>query len=178
MSLFTVTIIIAIALLIKGLVWLACPEWSQRRWHSILRSRVAGLVVFGLAGLWFLWNVAHLGEADFGQYKNWLLLIFGAAMLGAFFYLKDYLVIRGLSVLELLLAKVILDVAYMQPPAGRLFLVAFVYVVIIQALYFATVPYRMRDFLNWLFASRLRIKQFALGFIAYGLVLVGAACTY
>lgn len=178
MSLFTVTIIIAIALLIKGVVWLAFPEWAETRWHSILRSPIAALIVFGLAGFWFLWNVAHLGEADFGQYKNWLLLIFGAAMVGAFFYLRDYLVIRGLSVIELLLAKVILDVAYMQPPVGRLFLVAFVYVVIIQALYFAALPYKMRDFLNWIFASKSRIKQFSFGFIAYGLVLAGAAFTY
>lgn len=178
MSLFNVTIIIAIALIAKGVVWLAFPQWAERQWQYILRSPAAAVIVFGLAGLWFLWNVAHLGEADFGQYKNWLLLIFGASILGSFFYLKDFLIVRGLSVLELLLAKIVLDIAYMQPPLGRLFLVVFVYLIIIQALYFAVFPYKMRDFLNWLFESKTRIKQFSFGFIAYGLVLAGAALTY
>lgn len=178
MSLFTVTIIVAIALLTKGIVWLMFPEWTERRWRSILRSPIAALIFFGAAGLWFLWNVAHLGEADFGEYKFWLILIFGAAIVGSFFYLKDFLVIRGVSILELLLAKLVLDVAYLQPPLGRLFLVGFVYLVIIQALYFAALPYKMRDFLNWIFASKSRIKQFSFGFIAYGLILACAAFTY
>lgn len=178
MSLFTTTIIIAIALIIKGLVWLMCPEWTNRMWHLILRNTAAAVIVFGLSGLWFLWDVAHLGEADFGQYKNWLLLIFGAVIIGSFIYLKDFLLVRGLAVLELLIAKIVLDIAYMQQPLGRLFLVTFIYLVIIQALYFATFPYKMRDFLNWIFTSKSRIKQLSFGFIVYGLVLVGAAFTY
>lgn len=159
-------------------MWLACPEWTNRQWHLILRSPAAGWIVFGLAGLWFLWDIAHLGEADFGEYKNWLLLIFTAVIVGSFFYLKDFLVVRGLSVLELLLAKVVLDIAYMQPPLGRLFLVSFVYLVIIQALYFAALPYKMRDFLSWIFAAKSRVRQFSFGFIVYGLILLGAAFTY
>lgn len=178
MSLFTTTIIIAIALIIKGLVWLTCPEWTNKMWHRVLRNTTIAAIVFGLASLWFLWNIAHLGEADFGQYKSWLLLIFGAVIVGSFLYLKDFLIVRGLTVLELLIAKVILDIAYMQPPLGRLFLVTFIYLIIIQALYFATFPYKMRDFLKWIFTSKSRIKQFSLGFILYGLILVGAAFTY
>lgn len=178
MSLFTVTIIIAIALLIKGTVWIALPTFTEKVWNAILRSPIAALIVFGAAGLWFLWDIAHLGEADFGQYKIWLLLIFGAVIISSFFYLKDFLVIRGLSVLQLLLSKVILDIAYMQPPLGRLFLVSFIYLVIIQALYFAALPYKMRDFLNWIFAAKSRVLKYSLGFVAYGLILIGAALTY
>lgn len=178
MSLFIVTVIIAIALIAKGIVWFCFPQGVDRLTHWALRSPILGVVTFGIAGLWFLWIIAHLGEADFGEYKNWLLLIFGAVVLGSFFYLKDFLFVRGLAILELLIAKFLLDVAYMQEPLGRLFLVVFTYLLIIQALYFAALPYKMRDFFNWAFASNTRIKQFALGYIVYGLILVGAAFLY
>ena len=178
MSLFTVTIIVAIALLVKGFIWFIFPKWTERTWNLFLRSSVAAVIIFGLAGAWFLWNIAHLGEADFGQFKNWLLLIFGAVIVGSFIYLKDFLVVRGISVLQLLIAKFILDVTYMQQAPGRLLLVGLTYVMIVQALYFAALPYKMRNFLNWLSKSPSRIKVFALGFIAYGLLLVVAAFTY
>lgn len=178
MSLFTATIIIAIVLIAKGLVWLTFPKWADKMRQVFLRSTKASIIIFGIASVWFLWNVAHLGESDFGQYRGWLLILFGLVAVGSFVYLKDFLAVRGLAILLLLISNVLLDAAYMQPPLSRLFLVALVYVMIIQALYFGAVPYKMRDFSDWIFSRKLRVKQFAIGFIAYGLVLTVAAFTY
>lgn len=178
MTLFTATLIIAIALIAKGLIWFSLPEQVNKTYTSMLRSPMASYLFFGLATIWVLWEVAHLGEADFGEYRTWLLIIFGAVAVVAFISLKDFLIVRAWSILELLIAKVLLDAAYMEPPLGRLFLVVFSYLLIIQALYFAAVPYKMRDFVNWIFSQRARVKQFASAFILYGLLLFAALFTY
>ncbi len=178
MSLFTATLIIAIALIAKGLIWFSLPEQVGSTYTSMLRSPLASYLLFGLASIWVLWNVAHLGEADFGEYRIWLLLLFGAVAIVAFISLKDFLVVRAWAILALLIAKVLLDAAYMEPALGRLFLVVFSYIIIILALYFAAVPYKMRDFTNWIFAKKSRVKQFASGFIIYGLFLFAALFTY
>lgn len=178
MTLFTATLVIAIVLILKGLIWLGFPESVHKAYTVFLRSSMASYILFGLASAWFLWDVAHLGESDFGQYRNWLLLLFGAVALASFLYLKDFLMVRGWAILALLIAKVLLDAAYMQPQLGRLFLVIFAYLLILEALYFGAVPYKMRDLSHWIFAKKSRINQFALGFIAYGILLIGATFTY
>lgn len=178
MTLFTATLIIAIALIAKGLIWFSLPQQVNKTYTAFLRSPVASYLFFGLATIWVLWEVAHLGEADFGEYRNWLLAIFGAVAVVSFLYLKDFLMVRGWAILSLLIAKVLLDAAFLQAPLGRLFLVIFSYLLILQALYFAAVPYKMRDLINWIFAKNSRVKQFACGFLLYGFLLLGALFTY
>lgn len=178
MTLFTATLIIAILLIAKGLIWLSLPEQVNKTYTMMLRSKTASYLFFGLASIWVLWEVAHLGEADFGEYRNWLLGIFGAVAIVSFIYLTDFLMVRGWAILSLLIAKVLLDAAFLQVPLARLFLVVFSYLLILQALYFAAVPYKMRDFTQWIFAKKLRVKQFACGFLIYGFLLIGALFTY
>lgn len=178
MSLFTITIIVALIFIAKGLIWYLAPTWTDHFWRATLRNSTVAYITFGLASLWFLWEVAHLGEADFGQYKNWLFVIFAAIAVCSFLFLKDFLAVRGLAILQLLISKYILDIAYMQEPLSRLFLVSLVYVLILEALYFGALPFRLRDFLNWVFISKSRINKFAIAFIAYGVILLGAAFTY
>lgn len=178
MTLFTATLVIAIFLILKGVIWISFPKRVQEAYTFILRSSMVSYILFGLASIWVLCNIAHLGESDFGQYRHWLLLLFGAVALGCFLYLKDFLMVRGWAILALLIAKILLDAAYMQAPLGRLFLVVFAYLLILEALYFGAVPYKMRDLTHWIFAKRSRINQFALGFITYGILLIGATFTY
>lgn len=178
MTLFTATLIIAIALIAKGLIWFCFPQQVNKTYTVFLRSPITSFLFFGLASIWVLWEVAHLGEADFGEYRNWLLLLFGGVAIVSFIYLRDFLMVRGWAILSLLIAKVLLDAAFLEPPVSRLFLVVFSYFLILQALYFAAVPYRMRDIINWIFAKNSRVKQFAGGFLLYGILLLGALFTY
>lgn len=178
MTLFIATLLVGLALTVKGIILLSNPDWGRQGNDKILRSHTAGYIIFGLAGAWFLWHITQLGEADFGEYKQWLFILFTAVIIGAFKYLKDFLFVRGWAVLVLLLAKVFLDAAYMQEPWTRLFLVGFIYALILMALYFGTVPYKMRDLTNWFFAYRKRVQGIAIGCIAYGVLLTTVAFFY
>lgn len=153
---------------------LASPE-RLRLCQGALRAPWARAVFWGGALVWFLIKVLQLGEADYGQYRNLLFALFGTAGVMAFFVVPDFLAVRGLAVLMLLGANVLLDAAFMQEPLSRLFLVSMVYVWIVGALYVGALPFRLRDGLEWLQdrSGWARALGTALG--AYGVLLLGAS---
>lgn len=143
-----------------------------------LRSFPVTLIIMSMAGSWFLYNVIRLGVADFGNYKEFLFIFFLGIGFFAFFHARDFLAVRGGAVLVMLLAKVLLEAAYMQEPRSRLFMVGFVYLCVVAALYLGTVPYRLRDFFDWLFAKEKRAKLLGYFFGLYGIFLCGIAFAY
>ena len=178
MSLYTATLSSAAVLLLIGVLLLWNSPALQKFAHSWPRSKGAAIVLMVLAGAWFLRHVSNLEDADFGKYKT--LLFFGFLLVGllSFWYLPDFLAVRGLGILLLLSAREILWAAYMQEPQSRLFLVSLVYVVIILTLYVGASPYRLRDFNNWLYESINRPRVLGGFLFAYGLLLAGVAHNY
>lgn len=175
-----------LATLLTGLVLLTVGGWFLWNGPQVrpatfawLRSTPAAVVLFGGAAVWFLWYIAHLGKADFGDYKQLLLLLFGVTALGSFFFVKDFLPVRGLAVLILLCARPLLDAAYMQfDHPQRLLLVVAVYVAIVIALIIGATPYRLRNFFNWLFRENARVRGLGGILAGYGAVLFVVAFTY
>ena len=151
---------------------------SAQTVQAFPRSATAAYILLGAAAVWFLYKVTQLGPADFGQYKNLLFALFLVVAVGSFYYVPDFLAVRGLAALILLTAGVLLEAAYMEQPTARLFLVSFVYLAIVAALILGANPYKMRDFLEWLYKKELRPRVFGGIFAAYGLLLLGVALTY
>ncbi|KXU38094.1 hypothetical protein AXK11_01255 [Cephaloticoccus primus] len=179
MSLTLATLIPAALLLGLGLALLSgraivaalCKQWP--------RSSAAALLLFGGAALWFLYKVWHLPEADFGSHRTLLAIGFGAIAALSFKYVPDFLAVRGVAILVLLGASPLLDAAYMKYELPqRLFLVSLVYLAIALALYLGAVPYRLRDFFEWLFGRPARSRVFGAMLAAYGALLVFVATTY
>lgn len=178
MSLFAATVLTGLFLLSIGGLLLWKDASTGRLVKLSLRSFPVTVVSMGLGSGWFLYLVAHLGESDFGKYKEVLFLFFFAIALLSFFFVRDFLAVRGGAIITLLMARALLDAAYMEEPQSRLFLVSFVYVCIVLALYLGTVPYKLRDFLDWLFARTTRSRLFASILTLYGLLLCGVAFGY
>jgi hypothetical protein len=179
MTLFTATLLTALVLLGKGVALLLNPPGLEAKLKALPRSAVVSYITLGIGGAWFLWKIAHLPEADFGNYSNWLLMLFGVVIVGSFLWVKDFLAIRGAAILMLLIANEWLKLAFAQYDVPqRLLLVSFVYFCIILAIFVGTVPFRVRDFLNWLFAANSRVRILGIGLVVYGLVLLVTAFTY
>ena len=160
MSLFLATLLTGLFLIAFGGHFLWQGMRSEAAAKAFPRSKAAAYLLLGGATAWFLYKVTQLGPADFGQYKNLLFLLFLGTALGAFYFVPDFLAVRGLAAMILLTAGALLDAAYLQDPATRLFLVSFVYAAIVIALILGASPYKLRDFLDWLYKTEQRPRCF------------------
>ena len=178
MSLFLATFLTGLVLLFAGAFLLWDAKTAALYAKAFPRSRLAAYVTMGLGSIWFLYRVLQLGEADFGAYRGYLFVGFAAIAGLSFVHVKEFLAVRGLSILVLLIARVLLTPAFLQEPATRLFLVSLVYAAIVVAIYLGVSPFRLRDFFNWLFATDRRPRVFGGLLVAYGLLLNIVAFTY
>ncbi len=136
------------------------------------RSVRAGFVLMVVAMIWTGWKVWHLGSADYGDFKEYILVAFGLLGLLSFKYASDFLSVRAACILYLFCANALLDAAWMRYDQPlRLLMVAPVYLGIALSLYLAYAPYRLRDFFSWLFASESRAKRVATLVAGYGALL-------
>lgn len=178
LPLFLASLLLGLALLIPGVLLLRQHPGFEKLLRTFPRSQTATWILFGGGAVWFLFRVLQLGEADFGDYKLLLFFLFGASAWLAFTHVPEFLAVRGLAVLVLLSAGPLLDAAFLQEPASRLFLVSAVYLLIALAIYLGVVPYRFRDFVNWLGAERRRAFWLGAGLSAYGALLCLLSVVY
>jgi hypothetical protein len=179
MSLLLATLIPGLLLLALGLPLLL----NHAGWTAMLkafpRSSSAAYVFFGAGAAWFLYAIWHLSPADFGEYKTWLFAGFAVIALFAFKCVPDFLAVRGICALVLMSAMPLLDAAYMEyAKPQRLLMVTLVYIMIALAIWLGAQPWRMRDFLNWLFGQPHRARGFGGLLTGYGLILALVAFTY
>ncbi|PTX98599.1 hypothetical protein [Opitutus sp. ER46] len=179
MSLTLATIITALLLLALGVPLLVGHSQTIALLKAFPRSRRAAYVLFSAGAAWFLYEVAHLSVADFGEYRVYLFIAFAAIAVLAFKCVPDFLAVRGLSAVILMGATPLLQAAYMQYDKPlRLFMVAFVYVALTVAIWLAAQPWRMRDFLGWVFAQPARTRVIGGCLAGYGLLLTVISFTY
>jgi len=179
-ALFVATLSAAAALIVLGLLLLWNGPLVERAAKAFPRSKAAGFVFFGGGAAWFIAEVAQLGPADFGEYRQYFVIFFGAVAIAAFFVSRDFLAVRGVAILLLLCSRLMLDASLViyPPPDSRRVLNVFVYILIGLALYFGTMPYQLRDFFGWLFHKPSRPRALGAACAVYGLVLAAIATTY
>ena len=177
MSLFLTTLLTGLFLLALGGHFAWHGMGTEASAKAFPRSQTAAYILLGGAAVWFLYKVTQLGPADFGQYKNILFVLFLVVAVGSFYFVPDFLAVRGLAALILLTAGAILDVGYMHYELGALTLKTFVYLAIIFAIITGASPYKLRDFFDWLYKSEQRPRIFGGIFAACGLLLIGMSFT-
>lgn len=178
-SLLLFTLLASLVLLAIGLPLLLAPDRVESPVRAFPRNRALGIATMLLGGGWFLWKILNLGPSDFGNYRHLLFLLFAATLFGSIYYVRDFLAVRGFAILTLLCANVGLKSAFghYEIPE-RLFLVGVLYLFIVAAMYFGTMPYRMRDLLDFLYRRPLRVRSCGVLFTAAGLGLVVSAVLY
>ena len=179
LTLFQSTLLAGLLFIALGALFVSTSKPVTILVKSFPRSRLAAYVTMGLGGAWTLWEVANLGEANYGEYRQYIFVAFAIIGLLAFKYAPDFLSVRGGCILYLLLANLILGGAFgrYEEPL-RLFMVAPIYVGIAVSLYLGYSPFRMRDFLSWLFATDGRPRKLGLPFLIYGGFVSALAFAY
>jgi Na+/H+ antiporter NhaD/arsenite permease-like protein len=108
-----------------------------------------------------------------------MLVVFGAIGLGTCIFVQDFLAVRGLAIVFLLLAKLMVDTG--RPHIGEtpwvLLFQAWAYVLVVAGVWFTVAPWRLRDLLDWATANPQRIK-FGSGLrLAFAILIVLLGCT-
>ncbi len=149
--------------LIYGAPWvlgLVQPDRFAAAARKFPRSLPWGVALMLLGTAWFLYNLSQESIADFAAFKNLLLLGFAAIGLGSCIFVQDFLAVRGLAVVLLLLAKLMVDSGRvaLSSTSWALVIQVLAYVFVLAGMWLTISPWRMRDFLNWLIGMPGRLK--------------------
>lgn len=138
------------------------------------RSTGIGYILVLLGTAWFVWNLKQESIADFESLKPALFALFIAVGIGTCIFVKDFIAVRGLAVVLLLIAKMMVDAG--RPRLGEtpwiLLMQAWAYVFVILGIWFTVSPWRMRDLLHWSTANEKRIRIASSLRFAFGLLVI------
>jgi hypothetical protein len=168
------TVILGALVAVKGIYGLAQPVSFSAALRKFPRSLPWGyaLMLFGTA--WFVYNVSQESIADFASYKNVLLAVFAAIGIGSCFFVQDFLAVRGLAIVLLLLGKLLVDIGRPRLPDSAWVLViqVWAYLMVIAGMWLTISPWRLRDMVNWVTADPKRLKLACGVRLAFGLLIV------
>jgi len=175
LTLALLCVLMGIAFSLPQILGLINPRGFAAAARRFPRAVAPGRILMGMATLWFLYYVRIESLADFADYKNFLMLLFLATGIGACIFVQDYLAVRGLALVVMLLAKLMVDTGRPHLAGNPLVLViqGWAYVLVVAGIWFTVAPWRFRDFLVWGTANEFRIR-FGCGVrLAYGLFVTG-----
>ena len=179
MTLYSFTLTTSLLTGLLGFLFIYKTNLTEITFKGFLRSQKAAVFLLTIDLIWFLkQHVNNLGEADFGEYKLIIGLIGFCIAVASYFLINDFLAVRAQCIFFLFYSREALDSAFLQEPQARLFFVTFIYLIIVVCLYFGAWPYRLRDFLNWLYAKGMRPKILGTALFIYSLILLGVAYSY
>ena len=126
-----------------------------------------------LGTAWFVYNLSQESISDFAAYKNVLFAGFAAVGIGSCIYVQDFLAVRGLAVVFLLLAKLMVDTGRPHLSENPLVLIiqTWAYLLVIAGIWLTISPWRLRDLLHWATANEKRIKIGCGIRLAFGLLV-------
>ena len=172
-KLSTLSILLGLGLALPQIYGFMNPGAFASAVRKFPRSLPWGYLLMVLATAWFLWNLSQESIADFASYKNVLMLGFAAVGLGACVYVQDFLAVRGLAVVFLLLAKLMVDTGrpLLAVTAWVLVIQTWAYVLVLAGMWLTISPWRLRDLLAWSTANEKRIKVGCGIRLAFGLLV-------
>jgi len=113
MHLIEYTILTGFLFVIFGGLFLSGNLSVKSKFVSFPRSRLLSYILMTIGTCWFLLgHVMQLGEADFGDYKHIITMLSICILVSAFFFTKDFLAVRALSIITLLYSREVLDSAF------------------------------------------------------------------
>ncbi len=171
-KLSTLSILLGLGLSLPQVYGLVAPKGFAATARKFPRSLLAGYVLMGLGTAWFLFNVNAEAASDFATYKDKMMIFFAAIGLGTCIFVTDFLAVRGLAVVFLLLAKLMVDTARWVDTEWRLVIVGWAYVLVLAGMWLTVSPWRCRDLIAWATASERRIKVGCTARLAFALLIV------
>ncbi|MBA2434797.1 MAG: cell division protein CrgA [Verrucomicrobiota bacterium] len=143
------------------------------------RSRVAGALLLTIDVIWSLWLLATMEMGEFSSFRRPLLVILPIGFFLVLRFVDEFLAVRALGILFLLAAEPLLNAAFLRPETSRLLVTVLAYLMIVAGLIWVTMPYLLRDQIQWSVKSDARWRLLSgFGFVFGALIVVCAFVVY
>jgi len=160
LKLSTLSILLGLTVGLPQFYGIVNPAGFAAAVRKFPRSLSAGYALMLLGTAWFLFNLSQESISDFAAFKTPLLVGFAAVGLGACVCVQDFLAVRGLAVVLLLLAKLMVDTGrpHLLDTPWVLVIQVWAYLLVLGGMWFTVSPWRLRELLEWGTANEKRIK--------------------
>jgi hypothetical protein len=177
MSLRAAGIAVGVFLVLVGAAGLLSPTSLQSLAKKLPRSRIAGIILLTVALIWNVWLLATIEMGEFSSFRRPLLIALPIGYVLIMRFVDEFLAVRALGILCLLAAEPLIDAAFLRYEMSRLIVTVFAYLLVIAGLFWVTMPYLLRDQINWTAGTNTRWRMINGLAVIYGAVTLVLAVT-
>jgi hypothetical protein len=176
MTLSFLSVLLGLGMGLPQVVGLARPARLAAAAQQFPRNLPLGVVLMLAGTAWFVWNVNNEPIADFSAFKPYMMAAFVAVGVLSCVFVQDYLAVRGLAVMLLLLGKLMVDTGrpHLAQSDYVLVIQTWAYVLVVAGIWFTVTPWKLRDLIEWATATEARTRVLSgvrLAFAAFVLLL-------
>ncbi len=186
--LFDAGLVLAAWLIGFHLLMLVKPAMVQGFLQKFPRNQLLGQIILGIGLAWFWLLIApdgfgtlsaltmNLGEFD--KAKPILRLLTPIALILVTLSVRDFLAVRALGLLGLMVASPLLEAAFLKDPDSRLLVPVFAYALLTASMFWVGMPYLFRDAVTWATAKPQRWNVLAMAGLGYGIATLVCALAF
>ena len=115
---------------------------------------------------------------EFSSFRRPLMIVLPIGYVLVLRFVEEFLAVRALGIFCLLAAEPLLEAAFFRYETSRLFVTVLAYLLIVAGLFWVTMPYLLRDQINWSAKSSSRWHTIHGIAAAYGLTILACAFTH
>jgi hypothetical protein len=170
-NLSTLSVLLGLGLALPQIYGLLKPKEFAASVRKFPRNVPIGIALMLLGTVWFLYIFSQQAISDFANYQRLLFALFAAVGIGTCIFVQDFIAVRGLAIVFLMLAKLMVDTG--RPMLGKthwtLVIQTWAYVLVVAGIWLTLSPWRLRDLLNWATANENRVRIGSAIRLAFGL---------
>lgn len=168
----TLSIILGFLVVLPNAYGVLKPKAFAEATRRFPRNTSLGWVLMLIATGWFLYYVSQESVSDFANLKKIFYFLFTAVGIGTCIFVQDFLAVRGVAVLCLLLAKVMTDSARWVDSEWRVVITGWAYVLAIAGMWWTISPFRVRDMIQWATATEQRTRAISAARLGFGIFVI------
>lgn len=186
--LFPTGLVLAVWLIGCHALMLAKPAKVQDFLKKFPRNQFLGQILlgFGLAWFWLLIAPSGMGKLsalamDLGEFnaaKGILRILVPISLVLVTVSVRDFLAVRALGLVGLMVASPLLEAAFLKDPQSRLLVPIFAYAMLTASLFCVGMPYLFRDAVTWVTANQKRWTLCSAAGLVYGLAVLVCAFAF
>jgi hypothetical protein len=186
--LFAAGLVLAVWLIGFHLTMLTQPAMMQGFLQKLPRHPWLGQIFLGIGLAWFWLLIAPEGlgklsalAMDLGEFnkaKGTLRVLTPIALVLVTLSVRDFLAVRALGLLGLMVASPLLEAAFLKDPASRLLVPIFAYALLTLSMFCVGMPYLFRDAVTWATAKPQRWNALAMAGLGYGIATLVCALAF